>query len=105
MGCGSIQLLDGDIIMTIDDLVFKPHPMRKDGKIAQVSFNNGYGASIITGNLFYTSENAPYELGVLKDGSLTYDTPITDDVLGYLTADDVDRILSEIEALPEPPTE
>jgi len=42
-----------------------------------------------------------WELAVIgKDGSLCYDTPITDDVLGYLTEEEVNNTLVLIEQLP-----
>lgn len=41
-------------------------------------FDNGYGASVITGGIAYCNETQPYELAVLKRGELCYDTPITD---------------------------
>ena len=73
---------------------------------AIIFFNNGYGASVITGKMFYTDEKHPYELAVLKKDKkgishICYDTHLTDDVLGYLTAEDVDRLLREIEKLPK----
>ena len=61
-------------------------------------FPNGYGASVIDDG--YGAEAGLYELGVLHGGRLTYDTPLTDDVLGWLTADDVVEALDKIEALP-----
>lgn len=61
-------------------------------------FGNGFGASVI--NDGYGAEVGKYELGVLgPSGALTYDTPITDDVLGYLTAEEVAETLDRIEAL------
>lgn len=39
------------------------------------------------------------ELAVLKHGELCYDTPITDDVIGYLTSDEVYELLDRIEQL------
>lgn len=84
--------------MTFKELVWKTHPVFDNGKQAEVSFDNGYGASIITGDGAYTS-GSDYELAVLKDGKLCYDTPITDDVLGYLSEDDVTTTLAQIEAL------
>ncbi len=68
-------------------------------------FENGYGASVISGGTYtYGGEDGLKELAVLKfkeDGkySLCYSTEITDDVLGYLTDEDVQRLLKEIEAL------
>lgn len=70
-----------------------------DGRQAKVMFANGYGASVITGYGAYGNIDAPYELAVLKGDGLCYDTPITDDVLGHLTEEDLDRLLAEIEAL------
>lgn len=90
--------------MKIEDLNFETHPAGMGGTRARVDFKNGYGASVITGEMFYTSEGAPYELAVFKDGSICYETPITDDVLGYLTAEEVEATLTKIEALPEPET-
>nr|DAY24856.1 MAG TPA: hypothetical protein [Caudoviricetes sp.] len=62
-------------------------------------FDNGYGASVITGGIAYCNETQPYELAVLKHGELCYDTPITDDVIGYLTSDEVYDLLDRIEQL------
>lgn len=86
-------------------LFFGPHPAGMGGTRATVFFPNGYGASVITGGMFYTDPAHPYEVAVMKgtsdeDSSLTYETPITDDVLGHQTADDVERVLAEIAALP-----
>ena len=64
-----------------------------------VVFDNGYGASVITGG--YGSEAAPYELAVLKDGACCYSTPITNDVIGYLTAPQVLPLLQRIADLPK----
>ena len=62
-------------------------------------FDNGYGASVITGGIAYCNEEQPYELAVLKHGELCYDTPITDDVIGYLTSNEVYDLLDKIEQL------
>lgn len=85
--------------MKVSELVFKNHPLGFDGTVASHNFPNGYGASIVTGTAFYTSEAAPYELAVLHNNEITYDTPLTDDVLGYLTEDEVNEYLLKIEAL------
>jgi len=64
-------------------------------------FSNGYGASIIRHSFSYGNRQGLWELAVLdSDGDITYDTPITDNVLGYLTEEDVENTLNEIKALP-----
>lgn len=65
-----------------------------------IEFKNGYEASIISGKYANTDKDYPYELAVLKDGHVCYDTPITDEVIGHLTADEAGKILEKIEALP-----
>jgi hypothetical protein len=69
-------------------------------------FENGYGASVITGNGTYGGDRGLYELAVIKFGEdydwdwrITYDTPITEDVVGFLTSKDVEDLLVQIEAL------
>ena len=77
-------------------------------------FDNGYGASVvrfvigtnpITGETYgsYTDGDDEWELAVINftdEGfRLVYDTPITDDVLGHLTEDDVEKTLVAIKAL------
>ena len=64
-------------------------------------FSNGYGASVIQNCCGYGHEDGLYELAVLKDGELCYSTPITGDIIGYLTADEVAEHLSRIEKLPD----
>lgn len=76
---------------------------QKNGNSMQhiYEFANGYGASVIQSKYSYGHEYGLYELAVLKDGELCYDTPITNDVIGYLTADEVAEYLQRIEELPK----
>lgn len=68
------------------------------GRQWEFVFPNGYGASVIDDG--YGKESGLFELAVIgKDGGLDYSTPITDDVLGWLTAEDVAEALDRIEAL------
>lgn len=88
-------------------LEFKKHPNYTDkGAIqAQLFFSNGYGASVIRGRRSYGGREELYELAVLKGNedksSLCYTTPITSDVRGYLSEEDVTKLLQEVEALPK----
>jgi len=89
--------------MKVSDLDFKPHSAGMGGTMASVFFDNGFGASVVTGDMFYTSSGHPYELAVLKgvkgDSGLTYDTSITDDVLGHQTEEEIDEVLKRISEL------
>ena len=69
-------------------------------KQAKMNFENGYGISVIFGSMFYSNGIDTYEVGILKDGILCYATPITDDVIGYITADEVTDIMRKIQELP-----
>jgi hypothetical protein len=64
-------------------------------------FANGYGASVVQNRYSYGHSDGLYELMVLKDAVPCYDTPITSDVVGYLTADEVTELLRQIEELPK----
>ena len=87
--------------MKISKLKFKPNPYN-GGKQARIHFENGYGASVVSGgSMAYTSERLPYEIAVLKGDDLCYDTPITNDVLPYQSAGSVERVLKQISELPK----
>ena len=69
-------------------------------------FPNNYGASVIKHPGSYGYYEDKFELAVLKfeteevsEYHLCYDTPITDDVIGYLTEEEVFDRLEEIKQL------
>ena len=62
----------------------------------RVDYPNGYGASIIKCFGSYGVEEDLWEVAVLKGGELCYDTPITDDVIGWLTEEEVIAICDQI---------
>jgi hypothetical protein len=89
--------------MNINELNWQDHPV--SGSLARIFYPNGYGASILLGSLFYSNGDDTYEVGIIKgtpeDWELTYETPITDDVLGYLEETEVFETLKLIEELPD----
>lgn len=76
---------------------------RKSGSLTQhiYEFPNGYGANVIQNEYSKGGEAGLYKLGVLKDGVLCCSTPIKNDVIGYLSADEVAEYLQRIEELPK----
>ena len=86
-------------MITFNDLEFK-QDIQRGLNAARIMFDNGYGASVVVGPYTYGGEDGLYELGVLgKDGKLTYDTPITEDVEGYLSEEGVTQLLKQIQNL------
>lgn len=83
---------------TFKDLEFKPHPMGA-GVISRITFDNGYGASIVLTPYTYGGDKDLYELAVIHNDSITYDTPITNDVIGWLREQDVTEVLIKIQQL------
>ena len=81
-----------------EDLQFEKHPTRF-GKHAIMEFKNGYGVSVVFGNNWYSNGIDTYEIAILKDGRLTYNTHITDDVLGYQTKQEVSEIMKQAQEL------
>ena len=87
---------------TFKDLDFQPHPNmgHVGGVQARIQFDNGYGASVVCTPYTYGGDKGLYELAVLdSDGNLTYDTPITNDVIGYLRPEDVTDVMEKIQQL------
>jgi hypothetical protein len=63
------------------------------------SFDNGYGASVVCNFGTYGAKDGLFEVAVLKNGEMCYDTPITSDVVGWLDFAGVADILNKIKAL------
>jgi hypothetical protein len=85
---------------TFKDLEFKEHPNHLGGVQAVITFENGYGASVVKTPHSYGGDRGLYELAVLgTDGHLTYDTPVTNDVIGYLRDIDVTDVMEKIQQL------
>lgn len=80
---------------------FKEYKNRggRDGEQWIFEFPSKYGASVIKSDYSYGGRDGLFELAVLYNDELCYSTPITDDVIGYLTEDEVSALLDRIEQL------
>lgn len=83
----------------------RPHPARRGGVQRIYKFDNGRGASVVRFYGSYGYEQGLWELAVLLfepngNWSIDYTTPVTDDVLGYQSDDDIEAVLDTIAALP-----
>lgn len=65
---------------------------------AIVTFPNGYGIDFVVGLGSYGLEAAIITHDD-DDWDICYDSPITDDVLGYLNLDDVSKLLKRVSEL------
>ena len=63
------------------------------------SFDNGYGASVVCNFGTYGAKHGLFEVAVLKDGEICYDTNITNDVIGWCDFDKVAEILERVKNL------
>ena len=85
---------------TFKDIQFKINPMGSDfGIVSRTQFDNGYEVSVVKSPHSYGGDKGLYELAIFKDGDICYDTPITDDVIGYLRPEDVTDVLAKIQQL------
>ena len=80
--------------------IFLKETVKENNQIQKIySFPNGYGASVIKGPYTYGGPDGKWELAVLKNDEICYDTPITNDVVGRLNDPEVDRLLRQISQL------
>jgi hypothetical protein len=85
---------------TFKDIEFKPNPMGAEyGIVSRTQFDNGYEVSVVKSPHSYGGDKGLYELAIFKDGDICYDTPITDDVIGYLRPEDVTDVMERVEKL------
>lgn len=65
-------------------------------------FANGYGASVVRHEYSYGGREGLFELAVLDaNGELCYSSPVTNDVIGWLTMEQVDGLLDQISVIPQ----
>ena len=81
-----------------------PHRFYGTGIRYRFKFDNGYGASVVKHDFSYGRENDLWELAVLRYGrddefEIDYNTEITDDVVGWLTNEEVLELLGRIQKL------
>jgi len=70
------------------------------GFMHRFMFDNGFGISVVKHDGSYGHEQDLWEIAVLdSNGDLCYKTPVTDDVLGWLTDSDVYETAVEVAAL------
>ena len=85
-----------------NELVFNEHPNPNHfgGVQSFVKFKNGYVASIVKTPHSYGGSEGLYEIAVFgKDGEISYTTPITNGVIGYLDENQVSDVLKQINNL------
>lgn len=80
------------------DLKFEPHHF--GGLRAKMDFPNTYGVSVVSGPATYTDGPDEYELAIMKDGRIHYESGITKDVLGHLSAEEVTEYMRRAQELP-----
>jgi hypothetical protein len=93
------------------DIEFKPHRFG-EGVHGLIFFENGYGVSVVRykgayipngGYSSYTSNENEWEVAVIygneNEWEISYNTHITDDVLGHLTEGEVDWVMIQVQEL------
>lgn len=98
---------------TFDDLDFRPWgevmgkqcpPSFAGGKQAVLRFDNGYGVSVLLGEMFYSNGVDTYELAVLKGEDNVYPEEVCGfdgwfDVLAHKTKDEVTEAMRKVQDL------
>jgi hypothetical protein len=70
------------------------------GKKSRMHFDNGYGVSVVSHSHSYGGSKGLYEIAVLdSENNLTYNTSVTNDVIGYLTEQDVTDVMKQVQEL------
>ena len=74
-----------------NDFEFRPH---FQGFQAVAKFDNGFGVSVIP-----EVDQKHYEVAVLRDGKLCYDSGLTEDTERFLTVSDVHNFVHRVRSL------
>ena len=88
--------------LIIEDVIRDMGKPEYSGRHVIYKFSNGYGLSVVMGELFYTDEEHPYEICPLLHGKLCYDAldPENGDVYPRQTDEDLFIMIAKLQALP-----
>ncbi len=98
------QIVERELNMSNEFREFLIDSIYIDSGVQHVyKFPNNFGASVIKTDYSYGGKRGLWELAVLDaNDDITYHTPITQDVIGHLAWDSVERFLAEIRDLESP---
>ena len=85
-----------DELKTFRDLQFQ---LNDTCERARMDFANDFGVSVIRGEGTIGGTKGLWEVAVMKNGWIDYDTPVTDNVIGSCTEEDVTRIMKQVQEL------
>lgn len=91
----------------INHPLFKDYFVREAGVFAPetecwrfyVPGHDDMEVSVIRSSMSYGGDEGLFELAMLRDGKCVYDTPITDDVRGWLDEEDVLEVLEDVQRI------
>lgn len=96
-------------IMKFCDIQFEQHPAFSNGICARVTFDNNYGVSIVRFPGSYGHYDGLYECAILMysddDWRICHHTQVhrhwnTDDVIGYMSEEQVELLIKDVESIP-----
>lgn len=93
---------------TFNDLIFGQHINNniKETKQARMQFDNGYGISVLLGGYgIYSNGIDTYEVAILYNDELCYDSGLCDNILTYQTQEQITELMEKIQLLPNKNTE
>ena len=64
-----------------------------------MQFDNGFGVSVVKNEYTYGGRVGLWEVAILKNDVIAYDTRIGKNVIGWCTEDDVTRIMKQVQEL------
>lgn len=100
MGIEDFLQFVGSDFKTFNDLEFTNIDEFYGGIKSKMMFGNGYGVSVVKHKYSYGFNLGLYEMAILDtNGEIVYDTPITNDVLGYLKPSDITEYMVKVQEL------
>jgi hypothetical protein len=67
----------------------------------RITFDNGYGLSIVKHMGSYGGEDGMYEVALTKNGEVVYDRNLFQDAIGYLSVEEVINLIDDAKQMAE----